>query len=101
MRLIVYRKYPVIDYQTMAEFEGHERLFRTNDSQFLLHMSSENRDAQERIVWLSTRDAILWLNDSPNQFGSFWGDTDKDALDGPLPSGSEIGPLSATADGAF
>jgi hypothetical protein len=67
------REYPVVDYQTMAEFIGHERLFRMANGQFLLHMSSEGKlEVEERLIWLSVRDALSWLNEAPEQFGSFW-----------------------------
>ena len=73
MRLLASRDYPVIDYQTMGEFIGHERLFRAMDGAFLLHMSSEGKlEAEERIIWLTVRDAISWLNEAPDEFGSFW-----------------------------
>ena len=74
MHLLASREYPVIDYQTLAEFTGQERLFRATDGAFLLHMSS-NRvlAAEERVVWLNARDAISWLNETPEEFGSFWG----------------------------
>jgi hypothetical protein len=63
----------VIDYQTMGEFIGYERLFRTTDGAFLLHMSSEGKlEAEERIIWLTVRDAIVWLNAAPDKSGSFW-----------------------------
>ena len=71
MQLLACREYPVIDCQTLAEFIGHERLFRGADGSFLLHMSSDGKP-DERIVWLSVRDAISWLNDEPEQFGSLW-----------------------------
>jgi hypothetical protein len=55
----VSRDYAVIDYQTMGEFIGYERLFRATDGEFLLHMSSEGElEAEERIIWLTVRDAI-------------------------------------------
>jgi hypothetical protein len=73
MQLLTSRDYPVIDYQTMAEFIGHERLFRASDGSFLLHMSSEGKlEAEERIIWLTVRDAISWLNDAADEFVSFW-----------------------------
>jgi hypothetical protein len=34
MQLLASREYPVIDYPTMAEFIGHERLFRMPNGQF-------------------------------------------------------------------
>jgi hypothetical protein len=71
LRLLDFREYPIIDCQTMAEYIGHERLFRTADDRYLLHMSSVGHDAEERLFWLSTRDAIVWLNEIPDQYGSF------------------------------
>jgi hypothetical protein len=39
----------------------------------MLHMSSDGAlGAEERVIWLTFRDAILWLNEAPNQFGCFW-----------------------------
>ena len=73
MQLLASRDYPVIDYQTMGEFIGHERLFRASNGAFLLHMSSKgNLEVEERIIWLTVRDAISWLNEAPDEFGSFW-----------------------------
>jgi hypothetical protein len=67
------RDYPVIDYQTMGEFIGRERLFRATDGAFLPHMESEGKlEAEERVVWLTVRGAISWVNEAPNEFGSFW-----------------------------
>jgi len=67
MQLLASRDYPVIDYQTMGEFIGHERLFQAAEGAFLLHMSSEGKlEAEERIIWLTVRDAISWLNEAPD-----------------------------------
>ena len=73
MHFLVSREYPVVDYQTMAEFIGHERLFRTASGVFWLHMSSDEKSGgEERIIRLTARDTITWLNDGPEKFGSFW-----------------------------
>jgi hypothetical protein len=72
MQLLASREYPVIDGQTLVEFIGHERLFRGADGTFLLHMSDEKPRAEERIAWLSVSDAISWLSEAPDRFGSFW-----------------------------
>ena len=81
MQLLATRDYPVIDYQTMGEFIGRERLFRATDGTFLLHMSSKGKfEAEERIAWLTACDALSWLNEAPDQFGSFW----ECALDAPV-----------------
>jgi hypothetical protein len=51
---------PVIDCRTMADFMGHEWLFRMANGSFLLHLSSEGTDeAEERIVRLGARQAII------------------------------------------
>lgn len=71
MQLLASREHPVIDYQTLAEFIGHERLFRGANGLFLLHMSADGKP-EERIAWFSVRDAISWLNETDDQFGSFW-----------------------------
>jgi hypothetical protein len=71
MQLLASREYPVIDYQTLSEFVGHERLFRGADGSFLLHMTEDKSDA-ERLVWFETRDAINWLHETPDQYGNFW-----------------------------
>jgi len=73
MQLLASREYPVIDYQTLAESVGRERLFRGADGSFLLYLSSEGKpEIEERIVWLEAREAITWLNEEPEQFGSYW-----------------------------
>lgn len=73
MKLLASREYSVIDYQTLAEFIGHERLFRMPNGQLLLHMASErDPEADERVTWLNLRDAMTWLNEPPEQYGSFW-----------------------------
>jgi hypothetical protein len=73
MQMLARREYPVIDCQTMVEFVGHERLFRSSEGEFLLHMSSEGKlQAEERISWLTARDAMFWLNEASDEFGSFW-----------------------------
>jgi hypothetical protein len=72
MQLLASRDYPVIDYQAMGDFFGHERLLRATDGAFLLHMSSEGKpEAEERIIWLTVRDALSRLNEAPGEFGSF------------------------------
>jgi hypothetical protein len=73
MHFLASREYPMVDYQTMAEFIGHERLFRTTNGVFWLYMSSDRKpDPEERIIRLAARDAITWLNEAPEQFGCFW-----------------------------
>jgi hypothetical protein len=73
MHLLTSREYPVVDYQTMAEFIGLERLFRAINGAFWLHMSSNGKqEREERIIRLTARDALTWLHEPPEEFGSFW-----------------------------
>jgi hypothetical protein len=73
MQLLAFREYPAIDARTLVECKGHERLFRAADGSFLLHMSSEGQPVvEERVMWLSVRDAMSWLNEEPDQYGSLW-----------------------------
>jgi hypothetical protein len=72
VQLLACREYSVIDYQTLVEFTGHERLFRAADGSFLLHMSSERKETENRIICLAARGAIWRLNESLDEFGSLW-----------------------------
>jgi hypothetical protein len=73
MLFLASREYPVVDYQTMAELVGRERLFRATNGVFWLHMNSDGKaNTEERIIQLTPRDAITWLNEVAEQFGSFW-----------------------------
>jgi hypothetical protein len=73
MQLLAFREYPAIDVDTLVEFTGHERLFRGPDGSFLLHISSEGQPvAEERVLWLSMRDTISWINEEPDHYGSLW-----------------------------
>jgi hypothetical protein len=73
MQLLAFREYPAIDTDTLVEFMAHERLFRGTDGSFLLHMSSDAQLlAEERVIWLSVRAAMSWLNHDPDEYGSLW-----------------------------
>ena len=73
VHLLAFREYPAIDAQTLVEFTGHERLFSGAAGSFLLHMSSEGLPVvEERVMWLSVRNAMSWLNEEPDQYGSLW-----------------------------
>ena len=76
MQLLVSRKYPIIDADTLTESMGRDTLLRAPDGRFLLYMTNDGVPSrkQEHIVALRARDAILWLNQEPDDFGSFWPD---------------------------
>ena len=73
MQLMVSRSYPVIDAQTLAEYVARDALFRTADGSYLLYMASGRQvESEERILFLDCRDALLWLNETPDARGSYF-----------------------------
>jgi hypothetical protein len=86
MQLMVSRSYPVIDAQTLAEYVASDVLLQTADGSYLLYMASKGPvEGEERILFLDCRDALLWLNETPDALASYWhlaecGDAASDAL---------------------
>jgi hypothetical protein len=73
MKLVLSRRHPVIDGQTLTESFARDALFRTDDGSFLLYMASERRAGrEERILFLACRDALVWHNETPDELGSYW-----------------------------
>jgi hypothetical protein len=73
MQLMVSRSYPAINAQTLAEFVARDALFRTADGSFVLYMASGPlAGAEERVLFLNCRDALLWLNETPEERVSYW-----------------------------
>jgi hypothetical protein len=72
MQLISSRTYPVLDTESLTEYVGCDTLFRSPGG-FLLHMTSQGKaDGEERVLRLESREALIWLNEAPDEFGSFW-----------------------------
>jgi hypothetical protein len=73
MQLICSRNIPFVDTETLSVRTGCEALFRTSDV-FMLYLSDGEPASrvQERLVSLSARQALLWLNEGSEEFGSFW-----------------------------
>lgn len=74
MQLICSRNIPYIDTETLSVRTGREALFR-RDGTFVLYVSDgePSSSVQERIVNLSAREALIWLNEDAEDVGSFWG----------------------------
>lgn len=74
MRLVASRTCPFIDSRSLEMRNGREALFRQNDGSFILYLSDSDRlpGAEERIVRLDARAALLWANEPPENQGSFW-----------------------------
>jgi hypothetical protein len=53
---------------------GREALFRQSDGSFILYLSDGDGlpGAEERLVRLDARAALIWANEPPENRGSFW-----------------------------
>lgn len=73
MQLICSRTIPSLDTQSLAPTEAREVLFRADDG-FLLYLSdgATADGCEERVVKLGLREALVWLNEEPQDAGSFW-----------------------------
>ena len=73
MQLLLSRSYPAVDAQTLTEYLARATLLRTDDGSFVLYMTSkEQTGGEERVLFLHCRDALVWLNESPDALGSYW-----------------------------
>jgi hypothetical protein len=72
MRLICTRRVSSLDSESLEYREAKEALFR-DSGRFVLYLSDGAPDlCKERLICLSFRDALLWLNEGPAEAGSFW-----------------------------
>lgn len=71
--LICSRTIPFVDADTLGHRTGYEILFR-GDKFFLLYLSDGEAETpmHERVLSLSAREALLWLNEGAEEAGSFW-----------------------------
>ena len=73
LHLICARAIPFIDSETLCDRTGREALFR-KDGCFILYMSDGELTSlkQERLVSLTSREALIWLNEEGEEVGTFW-----------------------------
>jgi hypothetical protein len=72
MQLIDSRTYSFLIAQTLAERQARDSLFRISENEFLLHMTSEDDIEEDRLVWLDSRAALLWINQTNDEYGMNW-----------------------------
>ena len=73
MDLLVSRIYPFIDSESLTEYRARDSLFRTADGRFLLHLSSlDVPGVKDRLRWIDSRAALVWINEEPDEFGKEW-----------------------------
>ena len=74
MQMISSRIIPFIDAQSLAPGQAREALFRDENNGFFLYLSDSvaASKAEERIIRLEMREALIWLNEAPEDGGAFW-----------------------------
>ena len=74
MQLISSRTIRFLDSQSLAPAQAREALFRAGGDRFVLYLADGNPSAagEERVIFLDLREALIWLNEPPEQCGSYW-----------------------------
>jgi len=74
MQMISSRIIPFIDAQSLAPGQAREALFRDENSGFILYLSDSvtASKTEERLIRLEMREALIWLNEPPEDGGAFW-----------------------------
>ena len=74
MQLLCTRRIPSLDSESLVFREAKEVLLR-HDNSFILYLSDGSPPPSygERLIYLSFREALLWLNEDEAEAGSFWG----------------------------
>jgi hypothetical protein len=74
MQMISSRIIPFLDACSLVPRQAREALFRDENNGFLLYLSdgAPSSTAEERIVRLEMREALIWLNETSQDEGSFW-----------------------------
>ena len=72
MQLMVSRRYPVVDARPRTEYVARAGLFRTAEGSYCLYLATDQVEGEERVLFLDSRVALLWLNETPDALGSYW-----------------------------
>ena len=73
MQMIYSRIVPFLDTESLVPGQAREALFRDGDNGLILYLSGGVLSAaEERVVRLDTREALIWLNETAQDEGSFW-----------------------------
>jgi hypothetical protein len=73
VQIVASRVYPFLDVSSLRELLARDTLLRTNDGAYILHMSSgEETENHDRLIWLDSRSALMWVNASAEEYGMEW-----------------------------
>ena len=73
MQMYCLRNVPFVDTDLLGAAEGREALFGDYHG-FVLYLSTDLSipSGEESFVRLGAREALIWLNEAPQEQGSFW-----------------------------
>jgi hypothetical protein len=71
MQIIDSRTYAFLDSQTLRERSARDTLFKMGADKFLLHMACDGNQ-NDRLIWIDSRSALLWINQEENDYGMHW-----------------------------
>ena len=74
MQMISSRIIPFLNTQSLATDEAREALILDDAGRFLLYLcvGELSPSTEERVIILGSRETLLWLNELPQDQGSFW-----------------------------
>ncbi len=73
VQVVAARVYPFLNTASLEECLARDTLLRTPDGAYILHMSSgEEPSNQDRLIWLDSRSALMWVNAPAEEFGLEW-----------------------------
>jgi hypothetical protein len=74
MQLVSSRTISFIDVPSLAIVEAKEALFHDEGKGFILYLcgGEVSSTAEERVILLELREALIWLTEPSEDQGSFW-----------------------------
>ena len=74
LKLISSRMIPFLDSHSLAAGHVQEALFRADGGRYILYLADGRHasDKEDRVIFLQAREALIWLNESSQDRGSFW-----------------------------
>jgi hypothetical protein len=74
MQLLESRLVDSLDTQSLTEMRTREALFRDDREGFILYLTRDagSNGGEERVVFLELREALLWLNESNQDYSLYW-----------------------------
>jgi hypothetical protein len=67
-----------LDAESLVTGQAREALFRDEDNGLILYLSGGvSSNTEEKVVRIEMREALIWLNEMPEDGESFWTDNEQ------------------------